>query len=244
MLTLAENVIVAGADNRPPMLDKTQYSSWASRIVTVPGTKTTPSTVRDRTYDELTNAEKIRESCDIKATNIVLQGLPQDIYNFERESMLYDEFDMFTSVPGETIHTYYLRFAQLINDMHSIGMTMKPIQINTKFVNHLQPEWSKFVMDVKLAKDLHNTNFDHLYGYLRQHEAHANEVRQTRQRYPNPIALVANTSNSSPSYTNQSQYHQQLSLIAQQYYSPPVTVSPMIHHQSSLAPNVNQSSVV
>ncbi|GKA46203.1 retrovirus-related pol polyprotein from transposon TNT 1-94 [Tanacetum coccineum] len=26
MLTLAENVIVAGADNRPPMLDKTQYS--------------------------------------------------------------------------------------------------------------------------------------------------------------------------------------------------------------------------
>ncbi|GKE48630.1 hypothetical protein Tco_1479888, partial [Tanacetum coccineum] len=27
------NVIVAGADNRPPMLDKTQYSSWASRML-------------------------------------------------------------------------------------------------------------------------------------------------------------------------------------------------------------------
>ncbi|GKC33233.1 hypothetical protein Tco_1040527, partial [Tanacetum coccineum] len=66
------------------------------------------------------------------------------------------------------------------------------------------PEWSKFVTDVKLAKDLHITNFDHLYGYLRQHEAHANEVRLTRKRYLDPIALVANTSNSSPSYSNQS----------------------------------------
>ncbi|GJY01558.1 hypothetical protein Tco_0359710 [Tanacetum coccineum] len=127
--------------------------------------------------------------------------------------------------------------------MHSIGMILKPIQINTKFVNHLQPEWSKFVTDVKLAKDLHNTNFDHLYGYLRQHKAHANEVRLTRQRYPNPITLVANTSNSSPCYTNQSQYHQQLPPIAQQYYSPPVTISPMLHQQSSLAPNINQPSM-
>ncbi|GJU23416.1 hypothetical protein Tco_1156758 [Tanacetum coccineum] len=192
-LSLAANVIVAEADNRPPMLDKTMYSSWASRMllyikgkengkllvdsvlngpfkygtITVPGTPTTPAPVRDRTYDELINAEKIRE------------GLRDIIVG--RESKLYDEFDMFTSVPGETIHDYYLRFTQLINDMHSIAMTMMPIHINTKFINHLQPEWSKFVTDVKLVKDLHNTNFDHLYGYLRQHEAHENEVRLTRQ---------------------------------------------------------------
>ncbi|GJX49890.1 hypothetical protein Tco_0276735 [Tanacetum coccineum] len=228
MLTLAENVIVAGADNRPPILEKTHYSSWASRMllyikgkedgkllvdsvlqgpfkygtVLVPETKTTPATVRDRTYDELTNDEKISESCDIKATNIVLQGLPQDIYNLvnhhkeakdiwdrvklliegseislqERESKLYDEFDTFTSQPREIIHSYYLRFAQPINDMHLIGMTMKHIQVNTKFINHLQPEWSKYVTDVKLAKDLYHTNFDQLYAYLRQHEAHENEV--------------------------------------------------------------------
>ncbi|GKF12673.1 hypothetical protein Tco_0050599 [Tanacetum coccineum] len=187
-LSLAENVIVAGADNRPPMLDKTQYSSWASRMllyikgkengkllvdsvlngpfkyetITEPGTATTPATVRDRRYDELTDAEKIHEACDIKATNIVLQGLAQDIYNLERESKLYDEFDMFTLVLEEIIHSYYLRCAQLINDMHTIGMTMRPIQVNKKFINHLQPEWSKFITVVKLAKDLHNTNFDQL----------------------------------------------------------------------------------
>ncbi|GJW57603.1 retrovirus-related pol polyprotein from transposon TNT 1-94 [Tanacetum coccineum] len=178
-------------------------------------------------YDELTDAEKLHEACDIKETNILLQGLPQDIYNLvnhheeakriwdrakllikgfeillrERDSKLYDEFEMFTLVPRETIHSYYLRFAQLINNMHSIRMTMRQIQVNTTFINHLQPEWSKFVTDVKLAKDLNNTNFDHLYGYLRQHEAHADEVRLTRQRFSNPIALVANTYNSAPSYS-------------------------------------------
>ncbi|GKB85584.1 hypothetical protein Tco_0957856 [Tanacetum coccineum] len=106
-LSLVENVIVTGADNRPPMLDKTNYSLWASRMllyikgkehvrllvdsvlngpfqyrtIVEPGNETTSATVRARTYTDLTDEEKIRESVDIKATNIILQGLPQDIYN-------------------------------------------------------------------------------------------------------------------------------------------------------------------
>ncbi|GJT28024.1 hypothetical protein Tco_0908299 [Tanacetum coccineum] len=59
-------------------------------------------------------------------------------------------------------------------------MSMKPLQVNTKFMNHLQPEWGKFMTDVKLVKDMHKKNFDQLYAYLRQHEAHANEGRQTQ----------------------------------------------------------------
>nr|GFC26003.1 hypothetical protein [Tanacetum cinerariifolium] len=31
-------------------------------------------------------------------------------------------------------------------------MTMQQVQVNTKFLNALPPEWSKFVTDVKLAK--------------------------------------------------------------------------------------------
>ncbi|GKD15855.1 hypothetical protein Tco_1205013 [Tanacetum coccineum] len=262
-LSLAENVIVAGPDNRPPMLDKPNYSSWASRMllyikgkphgkllvdsvlngpfqygtILEPVTESTPATVRARTYTDLTDEEKIHESVDITATNIVLQGLPQDIYNLvnhnehakqiwdrvklliqglelslqERKSKLYDDFDTFTSMPGETIHSYYMRFAQLINDMHTIGMTMKLLQVNTKFVNHLQPGWSKFVTNVKLAKYMHTTNFDHLYAHLRQHEAHANEVRLARQRYPDQIALVSNP----PSCLNPTQYSPQMSSVNQ-----------------------------
>ncbi|GJY27293.1 hypothetical protein Tco_0402019 [Tanacetum coccineum] len=95
-LSLAKNVIIAGADNHPLMLDKTQYSSWASRMllyikgkengkllvdsvlngpfvygtVTIPRDENTPAIVRVKTYEELTDQEKLRESVDIKATNI------------------------------------------------------------------------------------------------------------------------------------------------------------------------------
>ncbi|GKC45032.1 hypothetical protein Tco_1062754 [Tanacetum coccineum] len=108
----------------------------------------------------------------------------------ERECKLYDEFDKFTHVKGEMLYTYYLRFAQLINDLNTINMTMQTVQVNTKFLNSLLHEWGKFMTDVKLARDRHTSNFDQLYGYLKQHEIHANETRIMRERYPDPLALA------------------------------------------------------
>nr|GEX61845.1 hypothetical protein [Tanacetum cinerariifolium] len=51
--------------------------------------------------------------------------------------------------------------------------------VNTKFLNTLPPEWSKFMTDVKLVRDLHTTNVDQLHAYLGQHEFHANELRNS-----------------------------------------------------------------
>ncbi|GJS06621.1 hypothetical protein Tco_0363417 [Tanacetum coccineum] len=110
--------------------------------------------------------EKLQADCDLKATNTVLQGLPPDVYAIvnhhkvakeiwdrvkllmqgtslplqERECKLYDDFDKFTHVKSETLYQYYWRLAQLINDMHIINMTMRPVQVNTKFLNSLPSE--------------------------------------------------------------------------------------------------------
>nr|GEX41625.1 hypothetical protein [Tanacetum cinerariifolium] len=84
---------------------------------------------RTTASEDLTYKEKIHEECDIRATNIIL---PPDVYTLERESKLYNEFDRFISEKGETIHSYYLRLAQLIADMNTIGMTMQKLQVNTK----------------------------------------------------------------------------------------------------------------
>ncbi|GJW00044.1 retrovirus-related pol polyprotein from transposon TNT 1-94 [Tanacetum coccineum] len=179
------------------------------------GTIEESGVTRNKTYEELTDAEKLQDNCDVKATNIILQ---------ERECKLYDDFDRFTSVKGESLHEYYLWFAQLMNDMHIIGMTMQQVQVNTKFLNTLPPEWSKFLTDVKLARNMHTTNYDQLYAYLSQHEAHATEVRLLHERFPDPLALIANNSHI-PSYQtnhqyqyNPTHYQQQSSPIAQQYY--------------------------
>ncbi|GKE54931.1 hypothetical protein Tco_1490087, partial [Tanacetum coccineum] len=46
----------------------------------VPATPNTPASTRDKTLDDLKPKEKICEACDIRATNIILQGLPPDVY--------------------------------------------------------------------------------------------------------------------------------------------------------------------
>ncbi|GKC29199.1 hypothetical protein Tco_1036493 [Tanacetum coccineum] len=101
MSTLTKFMIVAGADNRPSMLDKTQYVSWKSRMdlyiqgkdhgriilnsvengpLVWPTVEQEDGTLRLKTYEELFDKEKLQADCDLKATNIVLQGLPPDFY--------------------------------------------------------------------------------------------------------------------------------------------------------------------
>ncbi|GKB96045.1 hypothetical protein Tco_0982182 [Tanacetum coccineum] len=187
MTTLTEFMIIAGANNRPPMLEKSLYDSWKSRMehymenrengrmilnsvqngpLIWPNVTEEDGTIRTKKYEELSATEKIQAYCDCKATNIVLQGLPQDVYAIvnhhkvakeiwdrvkllmqgtklslqEKQCKLYDEFDKFTFVKGETLYQYYWRFAQLINNMNLINMPVRAVQVNTKFLNSLPPE--------------------------------------------------------------------------------------------------------
>ncbi|GJV09699.1 hypothetical protein Tco_1351240 [Tanacetum coccineum] len=228
------------------MLDKDLYNSWKSRMelymqnrehkrMILESVEHGPliwptveenGVIRTKKYAELSVAEKIQADCDMKATNIILQGLPADIYSLvnhhrvakdlwervqlqihntyltkqERECKLYDTFDKFTYIKGESLHTYYLRFTQLINDMNIYKMKMEQFQVNTKFLNSLPPEWSKFVTDVKLVKDLHNSNFDQLHAYIKQHELHANKVHIVRERNQDPLAFVVNQQMTPPHF--------------------------------------------
>ncbi|GKD94386.1 hypothetical protein Tco_1374223 [Tanacetum coccineum] len=69
-------------------------------------------------------------------------------------------------------------------------------------------EWSKFVTDVKLVKDLRTTKFDQLHAYLEQYELHANEVHLLRERNQDPLAFVANQQMTPPHFnTYQSSYN-------------------------------------
>ncbi|GJX49634.1 retrovirus-related pol polyprotein from transposon TNT 1-94 [Tanacetum coccineum] len=60
-----------------------------------------------------------------------------------RESQLYDEFEWFKMLLGENINEYYVRFHKLVNDMRNIRMTMPNIQLNSKFMNNISPEWDR-----------------------------------------------------------------------------------------------------
>ena len=74
---------------------------------------------------------------------------------------------------------------------------MPNIQLNSKFVNNMAPEWDRFVTAVKLNKGLRDTNHDQLYAYLQQYEKHAAYDRLMMEKL-NPtttnasLAFVAN----------------------------------------------------
>ncbi|GJY01347.1 hypothetical protein Tco_0359499 [Tanacetum coccineum] len=252
--TLDEYMILSGADNRPPMLDKDLYDSWKSRMelyihnqehgkMILESVEHGPlfwptveenGVTKTMKYAKLSVAEKIQADCDMKATNIILQGLPANTYSLvnhhrvakdlwervqllmqgasltkqETECKLYDAFDKFTHIKGETLH-------------------------------------NKFVTDVKLVKDLHTTNFDQLHAYLEQHELHANEVRLLRERNQDPLAFIANQQMTPPHFnTYQSSYNNpqlQQQFPPSQYGS----IYPNQHYSSSYPSQLqfNHSSV-
>ncbi|GJU00952.1 hypothetical protein Tco_1111290 [Tanacetum coccineum] len=139
---------------------------------------------RTRVYSDLSPEDKDRYDADIRATNILLQGLPKYIYNLinhyteakdiwdnvkmllegselmkeDRELQLYDDFEHFHQNKGETIHDYYVWFSKLINDMRNIKMTMSRMRLNSKFVNNMLPEWGRFITAVKLNRGLSPTD--------------------------------------------------------------------------------------
>ncbi|GJZ00826.1 hypothetical protein Tco_0518255 [Tanacetum coccineum] len=136
----------------------------------------------------------------------------------ERECKLYDEFDKFTYKKGESLYEYYLRVTLLLNDMNIYKMPLEQFQVYTKFLNILLVEWSKFVTDVKLVKDLHTTNVDQIHAYLEQHERHANEVRLMHERNSDPLSLVASHQMTQSPY--QSHQHSYQNSQHQQFVSP------------------------
>ncbi|GJR66948.1 hypothetical protein Tco_0013013 [Tanacetum coccineum] len=271
-------MILSDADNRPPMLDKDLYDSWKSQMelymqnrehgrMILESIENGPliwptvednGVIRTKKYAELSAAEKIQVDCDMKATNIILQGLHADIYSLmnhhrvakdlwervqllmqgtsltkqERECKLYDAFDKFTHIKRESLHMYYLRFTQLINDMNIYKMKMEQFQVNTKFLNSLPPEWSKFVTDVKLVKDFHTYNFDQLQAYLEQHKLHANEVCIMRERNQDPLAFVANQQMTPPHFNP----------YPSSYNNPPLQQQFSPSQYGSIQPNQHYSS--
>ncbi|GJR01690.1 hypothetical protein Tco_0524674 [Tanacetum coccineum] len=262
MTTLAEHIIIAGDESRPLMLEKSMYDSWVSRIrlfikgkkhgrmmldsidngplvyQTIVGDDGKPKLKK---YLELTEAQQLQDDCDVQATNIILHGLPPDVYALvnhqEAAKDIWDKVKLLMKCTELSYQECECRLYNLLDKFASF----KQVQVNTKFLIALLPEWSKFVTNVKLAKSLYSTNYDQLYAYLSQHERHAQEVRVMRERYLDPLALVAN----SQTLYNPSQSPQHLILIMhpppQQFT--PVYAAPIHHQQHHTSVNPLQQSV-
>nr|GEU91606.1 hypothetical protein [Tanacetum cinerariifolium] len=127
-------------------IDERPYQMGTVRETLAEGTERAPQfgPERPRVYSDLSPKEKDRYNADIRAINILLQGLPKDIYTLINHYT--DAKYIWDNHKGEFIHDYYVRFSKLINDMRNIKITMSKMQLNSKFVNNMLPEWGRFVI--------------------------------------------------------------------------------------------------
>nr|GEX83449.1 putative ribonuclease H-like domain-containing protein [Tanacetum cinerariifolium] len=167
------------------MLDRTYFASWQQRIGLYCRGKDNGvnilKSIDEGSYKLGTFRETLAESTE---------GTPQ--FGPERPRVYSDLY----SVERD-------RFSKLINDMRNTKMTMPKLQLNSKFVNNMLPEWGRFVTAVKLKRGLRESNYDQLFAYLKQHEAHSKENKMVLERLAqplaqptaDPLALLSNVSN-------------------------------------------------
>nr|GEW14495.1 hypothetical protein [Tanacetum cinerariifolium] len=133
-----------------------------------------------QTDDELTDKELKQIEADDQAIQTILLGLPEDIYAAvdscettqeiwlrvqqmmkgsdigiqEKKAKLFNEWERFTSNEGESIESYYHHFLKLMNDLKRNKHFPEKIASNLKFLNNLQPEWSRHEVDELKAERL------------------------------------------------------------------------------------------
>ncbi|GKF70614.1 hypothetical protein Tco_0203671, partial [Tanacetum coccineum] len=109
--TLADKAILSGAGNHLPMLEKDMYDSRKSIIelyminrqhgrMILESVENGPliwpsieenKVTRPKKYLELSAMEAIQADCDVKKTNIMLQGLPLEVYALVRNHKVSKE---------------------------------------------------------------------------------------------------------------------------------------------------------
>nr|GFA51830.1 hypothetical protein [Tanacetum cinerariifolium] len=119
-----------------------------------------------------------------------------DIGIQEKKAKLFNEWERFTSNEGESIESYYHRFLKLINDLKRNKHFPKKIASNLKFLNNLQPEWSRHVTIVHQTKDLHTADYTQLYDFMKYNQKEVDELKAKRlAKTQDPLALMANSNN-------------------------------------------------
>ncbi|GJR65728.1 ribonuclease H-like domain-containing protein [Tanacetum coccineum] len=200
-MSTQQDIYAAGSKNRPPMLNKDNYVPWSSRLLRYAKSKPNgkliynsimhgpyvrrmipkpgyldcevpvAETFHEQTDEELTEKELKQMEADDQSIQIILMGLPEDIYAAvdscettqeiwshvqqmmkgsniriqDKKAKLFNEWERFTYTDEELIESYYHRFSKLMNDFKRIKHFPKKISSNLKFLNNLQPEWRRHV---------------------------------------------------------------------------------------------------
>ncbi|GJZ46418.1 gag-pol polyprotein [Tanacetum coccineum] len=220
------NIMAVGSRDLRSILATGRYAQWQSRFLRYIDTRPngdalrkcilqgsyTPSTVTILVVPATDDTLAVPERTAGESLNI------QDV-----KTNLFWEFGKFTSHDGESIGSYYSRFYKMMNEMIRNNLAVATMQFNVQFLQHLQPEWSRFVTIVKKKHDLDTISYHKLFDVLKQYQKEVNEIRAKRiAKNANPLALVASTQPHPDPYYQASKSHK---LYTTQLKASPLTIS-------------------
>ncbi|GJV22039.1 hypothetical protein Tco_1371059 [Tanacetum coccineum] len=192
MSTTDKESIAAGTDNRPPMLEESDFDSWKIRIQRY---------IRGKPNGKLIwNSIKNGPTSHPTTTDTTGEGEQQ------QKEILFDQYERFRANGNESIHDYFVRFHKLINDMKITKIQILAHQRNTKFLNNLPSYWSKYVTIVKNSQDISNVSYVNLYTHLKSYEQHAMKtLSKMNQSSGNtdPLAYMAQATKTSSHTSSQ-----------------------------------------
>nr|GEX58627.1 hypothetical protein [Tanacetum cinerariifolium] len=165
--------------NRKLIHNSILNGSYVRKMIPEPGDANREITVIEtfhlQTDDELSDKELKQIEADDQAIQTILLGLHEDIYAAidKKKAKLFNEWERFTSNEGESTESYYHCFLKLMNDLKRNKHFPEKIASNLKFLNNLQPEWSRH------------------YNKNEIDELKAKRLAKTQD----PLALMANSNN-------------------------------------------------
>nr|GEV39427.1 putative ribonuclease H-like domain-containing protein [Tanacetum cinerariifolium] len=163
--THQQSLADAGSDTRNLMLERGSYIPWASRFIRYLNRKRENKKWLNKAIDEGPYEFRIFTpsvtKAEIEAMNLILISIPNDIYNSVHAC---------TTAKAMWQRVKRLMRGTLMNDLERNSIIFPKVTINTKFLNCLQPEWLKYVTQVRLAKRLTKDSYDDLFDYLQQFE--------------------------------------------------------------------------
>nr|GEW26300.1 hypothetical protein [Tanacetum cinerariifolium] len=181
MTSLADKAILSGANNLPPMLEKDMYHSWKSRMelymlnkkhgrIILESVENDPllwptveenGVTRLKKYSKLSTTEAIQADHDVKATNIILQGLPPEVYASVTMKFL-------NTLPPEW--NKFVTDVKLVRDLHTTNVD----QLHTYLGQH-----EYHANEVRL---MHERTSDP-FAFVAHHQMNKSTYQQHQQSY-------------------------------------------------------------
>nr|GEW36050.1 hypothetical protein [Tanacetum cinerariifolium] len=181
---------LAGFENRPPMLNKEDYVLWSSRLLcyakSKPNGKLIHNSIINGPYVRRMNLKPGDPNCEVPVN---------ETFHVQTDDELTEKKLKQIEADDQAIQTIILGLPEDIYATVDSCETAQEIR-NLKFLNNLQPEWSRHVIIIHQTKDLHTADYTQLYDFLKYNQKEVDDLKAERlARTQDPLEFMETSNN-------------------------------------------------